>query len=151
MKWTTYELIKLVNVNNEINETIDLSSYIKETDIEKISPVKVTGDFEVYDSEEFVFYLNIKCTLTMLCAITMKEVEYPMDIEVEETFSVNKSEDYIIIDGITIDLLPIIWSNIILEKPMRVLSENAYDEVTYETTEIEVVEKENAFANLKKN
>ena len=149
MKWTTHELVKLENTNNEIDEILDLSSFIEETDILKISDVIVTGDFEIYDQEEFVFYLNIKCTLTLPCAITLKEVNVDLDIDTEETFSFKENEDSHIIDGITIDLLPIIWSNIILEKPMRVLSENAYDNVDFENQEFEIDEEQNAFASLK--
>jgi uncharacterized protein len=149
MKWTTHELVKLENTNNEIDEILDLSSFIEETDILKISDVIVTGDFEIYDQEEFVFYLNIKCTLTLPCAITLKEVNVDLDIDTEETFSFKENEDSHIIDGITIDLLPIIWSNIILEKPMRVLSKNAYDEIDFENQEFEIDEAQNAFASLK--
>jgi len=149
MKWTTHELVKLENTNNEFNETIDLSELITDTDIIRISPVEVTGDFEIYDNEEFVFYIDIKCTLILPCALTLKEVEYKMDLSVEEVFTSNKNDDSNNIDGITIDLFPIIWSNIILEKPMRVVSENAYDEVDFENTEFEVEEKQNVFANLK--
>lgn len=149
MKWTTHELIKLENTNNEIDEIIDLSNRISETDIIKISPIKVTGDFEVYDQEEFVFYLTIKCNLMLPCAITLKEVPYEMEIETEEVFTFKQNEDSHIIDGITVDLLPIIWSNILLEKPMRVVSENAYDEVDFENQEFEIDETKNAFASLK--
>ncbi len=150
MKWTTFELIKLENTNNQIDEKIDLSGYIEDTDIIKISPVNVTGDFEIFDAEEFIFYLDIKCTLTMACAITLKEVEYKMDLSVEEVFTTYKNDDSNIIDGITIDLLPIIWSNIILEKPLRVVSENAYENVDFENTEFEPDdEPTNVFASLK--
>jgi len=149
MKWTIHELVKLEHVNNEIDELIDLSSYIEGTDIVAISPVHVVGDFEVYDREEFVFYLDIDCTLTLECAITLKEVLYPMNLSVEESFTTFQNDDSTIIEGITIDLLPIIWSNILLEKPMRVVSENAYDEVDFGNTEIDE-EQENAFADLKK-
>ena len=103
----------------------------------------------MYDGEEFVFYLNIECILKLQCALTLKEMDYHMILDVEETFTSYKSEDNNIIEGITIDLLPIIWSNIILEKPMRVVSENAYNEIDYETAEESADEKENAFANLK--
>lgn len=151
MKWTTHELIKLVNVNNEINETVDLSSFIENTDIIRISPVEVTGDFEVYDAEEFAFYLDIKCTLILPCAITLDEVEYEVDLSVEEIFTTYKDDETNTIDGITIDLLPIIWSNILLDKPMRVISENAYDKVDFENTEFEDDdEPNNVFASLKK-
>ncbi len=149
MKWTTHELIKQETINNKIDEIIDLSEYIDQTDVIRISPVKVTGDFETYDREEFVFYLDIKCTLILPCALTLKEVEYEIDIETEEVFTFTESEDSNIIEGITIDLLPIIWSNIILEKPMRVLSENAYDEIDFQNQDFEVDEKKNAFASLK--
>ena len=151
MKWTTHELIKLENVNNEINETVDLSEYIENTDIIKISPVKVTGDFEIYDSEEFSFGLDIRCTLTLPCAITLDEVEYEVDLTVEEVFTTYKDDESNTIDGITIDLLPIIWSNILLDKPMRVVSENAHDKVDFENTEFEEEETTtNVFASLKK-
>jgi uncharacterized protein len=97
-----------------------------------------------------VFYLDIKCTLVLPCAVSLDEVEYLIDLSVEEVFTEHKSDDSNIIEGITIDLLPIIWSNILLEKPMRVLSENAYEKVNFENTEFEEEELENAFANLKK-
>ena len=79
----------------------------------------------------------------------MKEVEYPLDIETEEVFTTYQDDETLQIEGITIDLLPIIWSNIILDKPMRVVSEGAYDEVDFENTTFEE-ETDNAFADLKK-
>jgi len=150
MKWTIHELIKLENINNNIEAKIDLSEFAGDTDIIRMSDVEVTGDFEIYDSEEFVFYLDIKCTLVLPCAISLDEVEYLIDLNVEEVFTRHKSEDSNLIEGITIDLLPIIWSNILLEKPMRVLSTNAYDKVDFENTEFEEEDLDNAFANLKK-
>ena len=149
MKWTTHELVKLERLNNEINETIDLTEYTLDTDIIRISPVEITGDFEVYEGNEFSFMLSIKCTLILPCAITLEEVEYPLEIEVEEVFTSKQNDDSHIIDGITIDLLPIIWSNIILEKPMRVVSKNAYEKVDFENEEFEIDEDTNAFSKLK--
>lgn len=152
MKWTIHELIKNQKADNTFEETLDLSSYIDNTDIVRISPVEVSGDYEIYDNEEFVFYISIRCTLIMQCAITLKEVEYPMDLEVEEVFTTYKDDETTKIEGITIDLLPIIWSNILLEKPMRVVSENAYDEVDFENDTFEDEEVINeAFASLKKH
>lgn len=148
MKWTIQELIKRVHTDNTFSATIDLSNYIEGTDIVAISPVEVEGDVEIYDQEEFVFYLDIECTLTLQCAITLKEVLYPLSISTEEVFTTYQDDESHQIEGITIDLLPIIWSNILLEKPMRVVSENAYDEVDFENTEFEE-DNDNVFANLK--
>ncbi len=128
---------------------MDFSNEIVNTDILAISEVNVKGDYEVFDSSEFVFNIDIKCTLALECAITLKEVPFVIDIQVEEVFSIEEDEDSNTIEGITIDLLPIIWSNIILEMPMRVISENAYDNFELDNTEFDDDEVENAFSNLK--
>ena len=149
MKWTIHELIKKQATTNKFKAIIDFNEDIKDTDILAITPVEVSGDYEVFDNSEFVFYIDIKCTLTLECAITLKEVPYEIDLQVEEVFSIDEDEESNTIEGITIDLLPIIWSNIILEMPMRVVSENAYDDFELDNTELDDDEIENAFSNLK--
>ena len=149
MKWTIHELMKKSNTDNTFKETVDFSEFTKNSDIVKISPVEVVGDFEVYEGNEFVFYMEIKTTITMLCAITLEEIDVELDFDIEETLSTVKNDDFILIDGITIDLLPIIWSNIILEKPMRVVSDKATDNFTKENVEIESDNINHAFAELK--
>jgi uncharacterized protein len=149
MKWTIHELIKKQTTNNKFKAIIDFNKDIEGTDILAISPVEVSGDYEVFDSSEFIFYIDIKCTLTLVCAITLKEVPYEIDLQFEEVFSLEEDEESNTIEGITIDLLPIIWSNIILEMPMRVVSENAYDNFELNNTEFDDDEIENAFSNLK--
>jgi uncharacterized protein len=149
MKWTIHELIKKQATSNKFKAIIDFNEDIKDTDILAITPVEVNGDYEVFDSSEFVFYIDIKCTLTLECAITLKEVPYEIDLQVEEVFSIDEDEESNTIEGITIDLLPIIWSNIILEMPMRVVSENAYDNFELDNAEFDDDEIENAFSNLK--
>ena len=149
MKWTIHELMKKSNTDNTFKETVDFSEFTKNSDIVKISPVEVVGDFEVYEGNEFVFYMEIKTTITMLCAITLEEIDVELDFDIEETLSTVKNDDFILIDGITIDLLPIIWSNIILEKPMRVVSENAYDNFELNNVEFDTEPSNKGFANLK--
>ena len=147
MKWTIHELIKNLNQDNTFEATLDFSDRIENTDILKISDVSVSGDFEIYDQMEYVFYIDIQVTLTMACAITLDPVDIELDFTTEEVFTADKNDEFNTIDGITIDLLPIIWSNIILEKPMRVVSENA-DEFTGDDN-IEVDDVNDAFSKLK--
>lgn len=151
MKWTTQELIRQYRTKNTFEETIDFNDKIDLfDDILGISKVEIDGEYEIYDNEEFVFYMNIKCELLLACAITLKEVPFKIDIEVEEVFSTYQDNNNHFIEGITVDLLPIVWSNIILEKPMRILSENAYE--NYEEKPALVAEEDsenNAFASLK--
>ncbi len=149
MKWTIHELTKLQNIDNEFNGTLDFAAFTEGTDIVKISPVKINGSFEIYD-DLYEFYFDIKCTLTLSCAITLVDVPYELEFSVEEIFSNNINDDFNNIEGITIDLLPIIWSNITLEKPMRIISENATEFIDSEATEKDEDESINqAFAKLK--
>ena len=148
MKWTIHELIKHVTSDPTFKFSIDFSDKIKDVDdIVDISIVSVEGDYEIYDNEEFIFYMRVECTLKMLCANTLEEVEVKLDLDIEEVLTTYKSDDSILIEGITIDLSPIIWSNIILEKPMRVTKEGASLK-TDEIIEISDDEKANAFADL---
>lgn len=149
MKWTLAELIKKQNIDPTYGGTFDFSDWIEKTDIMQISPVVVEGEFEVYDNEEFIFYSSISCTLIMECALTLKDVAVELRFETEDVFSTYEDENNYKIDGITIDLLPIIWSNILLEKPMRVLSENAYENFDSGNTEFEDENTNNAFSKLK--
>ncbi len=127
MKWTIKELIKLERWNNKIDETVDITPFLSGTDIIRASKIKVTGTFEIFDQEEFVFDLHIQGNLILPCARTLVEVEYPIDLEIEEVFTTFQDEETNYIEGITIDLLPVIWSNILLDKPMRIVSDDAKD------------------------
>src|SRR5690554_2262149 len=116
MKWTIQELKKKQYQDNTISTTLDYSSVIEnDPEIMAISPVKVTGAFEIEDDDYYYFDLVIETTLTMPCAITLDPVEVPLKFDVTEVFSTDRNDEYRQIEGITIDLLPIIWSNIYLE------------------------------------
>ena len=60
------------------------------------------------------------------CAITLKPTEYPYNIQIKGTLSeiLNKNEE---IFTNTLDIFPIIWENILMEIPMRVVSPDAED------------------------
>ncbi len=145
MKWTIAYLKKNVTSNNEFDLNLDLSSYIEDTDIVKISDVLVVGDYEIYDDVDFSFYFDVSCTITMNCAITLEEVDVLIKFEVEELLSTEKKEDYLLIDGITVDISSLIWSNILLEKPYRVVKEGAsFEESDDEPTKT----MNNVFSNI---
>ena len=122
-------LTKLItNLSNEIliDDTINIDkSYLKNTDIRDISEVKVNGNIRRFQ-DSFELNINIKCTLTLVCSISLKDVKYNIDINVNEVIG-EDSEDKIFeennkIINNTIDLIPIIWQNIILEVPLKVIS-----------------------------
>lgn len=127
MKWSVEQLNKSKHQGFEFHETIDLSEYIQDDlEISDISPVDVVGRFTL-ETNDYVFDLDIETTLTMLCAKTLKPVEVPLDFSVTERFSLKAHDDVRLIDKNTVDLIPIIWSNIYLEKPLKVVHPDAKD------------------------
>ena len=122
-------LSKLItNISDEItfNDEVEIDkSYLENTDIKDISKVKVEGSIRPYENN-FELNMNIKCTLTLICSISLKDVKYDININVNEiigesTDEVEIEENNKIINN-TIDLIPIIWQNIILEVPLKVIS-----------------------------
>ncbi|HKL47380.1 MAG TPA: YceD family protein [Candidatus Izemoplasmatales bacterium] len=156
MKWTIHELKKKVYSENDIDQVVDLKNFITEdfNDLVDISPSKISGYFDyIKEDDVFAFYLSIQTTLTMLCSITLKEVKIDLDFNVELYFSETADADDIhVLDGITVDLNPYIFSEIITEKPMRVISEHAYDQYHEEKKSLneEEIVSNSPFAKLKK-
>ena len=71
--------------------------------------------------------LEIKGEMTLPCSITLNDVIYPFDIKTEVKLSNEDEEDeeYVKIIQNNIDIISIIWQNIVLEIPLRVVSEDA--------------------------
>ena len=135
IKWTVGQLKKKIYQNPYFDETVDLSGFITEDlDVISVTPTRVEGSIDIVD-EFFYFDINIKTTLTVACARSLKPVELEMDFDVLETFTDNEDDEYRQIDGMTIDLLPVIWSNVYLEKPMRVIHPDHQDDDRFEAEE----------------
>lgn len=116
-------LVDEIDIDNTINIPKEL---LKGTDINDISKVKVNGVIVSHDNNNFEISLNIKCNLVLTCNISLKKVDYAIDIEINEIIGENDEnleENNKIINN-TIDLIPIIWQNIILEVPLKVVSED---------------------------
>lgn len=96
------------------------------TDIRKISPVKVNG-YISYDEEEYNLEINVSGVMTLACARTLKDVEYPFDIEISEVIGENEEKSLEIIQN-SLEIFPIIWQYILVDVPLRVLHPDAKEE-----------------------
>ncbi|MBP3635194.1 MAG: DUF177 domain-containing protein [Bacilli bacterium] len=120
------KLITKISDNIDIDEELELDkSYLENTDIRDISKIKIKGNIVPFENQ-FELNLNIKCTLTLVCSISLENVKYDINITINEVIgesddSVDIEENNKIINN-TIDLIPIIWQNIILEVPLKVIS-----------------------------
>ena len=116
----------------EYNDTITLDESLYEnTDIRRLSPLDVNIKIRRVTDSSYSMDLNIKGTMVLPCSITLKDVDYPFDINTEVKLSNDEEfdEDYIKINQNTIDIIPIIWQNIVLEIPLKVVSDDISDGV----------------------
>lgn len=123
----------LTRLNNNIDKSISINetySFSKEelegTDLLKLDNVKINGELFKNSLGNIELNVVVDGVMVLPCAITLKPVDYPFNIEISgeigeliEEF-VNFSTNF----QNSIDILPIIWENILMEIPMRVVSKD---------------------------
>ncbi|MCR6095929.1 DUF177 domain-containing protein [Salipaludibacillus agaradhaerens] len=129
MKWSVQQLHAFKQKGMQIDELVDANK-VKEIDreIRDISPVHVKGEALINHSTA-TFNLEISGSMTLPCARTLNDVEFPFSIAATEIFQLDEWTTYDgdedvheLIDN-TVDLMPYVRERILLEKPMRVFSE----------------------------
>ena len=123
-----YDITKL---NNNIEKSIlvnEVYSFDKEslkgTDLLSLDNVKITGEIFKNSLGNIEVSLSVEGTMVIPCAITLKPVNYPFSIEINGEYNELTYENSTNFQN-TIDILPIIWENILMEIPMRVVSPDA--------------------------
>ena len=125
-----YDLLRLRNgIESKVivNTTYSFSKEeLSGTDVTELNDVLIEGEITLNALQEIYLSLEVSGTMIIPCAITLKPVEYPFNIVIEGDLSEihedgqENSEKCIN----SIDILPIIWENILMEIPMRVVSED---------------------------
>ena len=102
-----------------VDETYSFSKdELNDTSIIELNNVDITGNIhEEYDN--YIIDLIVKGTMILPCSLSLKPVNYPFEIEINEEID-KKNEN-------TIDILPIVWENILMEIPIKVTSSNLSD------------------------
>lgn len=97
--------------------------------VTSIDDVKIEGTITLDSMQELYLDLEVKGVMIIPCAITLKPVEYPFSITIEGTLEeiLEETPEKTINCQNSLDILPIIWENILMEIPMRVVSEGAED------------------------
>ena len=116
----------------EYHENIILDEELyKNTEIRSLSSIDVDIFITRFDDVSYNMDLNIKGTMILPCSLTLKDVSYPFDIKTEVKVSNNdeNSDECVRINQNNIDIIPIIWQNILLEIPLRVVSEDVSDSI----------------------
>lgn len=99
------------------------------TDIIKLDDVSITGDILKNSIDEYIIDIDVSGVMVLPCAVTLKPVNYKFSTK----FSGNLENLYEEIgkkyenNQKSIDILPIIWENILMEIPIRVVSDELND------------------------
>ena len=126
----------IIRLNNNIEKKISIDevySFTQDelmgTDLLKLDNVQVEGELFKNSLGNIELNVDVEGIMVLPCAITLKPVNYPFALtisgEIEELME-NFEENQKKFQN-TIDILPIIWENILMEIPMRVVSEDAED------------------------
>ena len=131
-----YNLLRLRN-NLDKYISVDLTytfseEQLKGTDLLELKDVKIIGEIYKDSLDELNLIANVKGIFKIPCAVTLKPVDYPFDIKIEGTIDelMGENEEFVKKDENTLDIFPIIWENILMEIPMRVISEGAEDQIS---------------------
>ena len=128
MKWSIQQLRKVQKFPYHFSDTIDYSEYAESVeDIISINPVLVSGTIEKIDDETYRIVYNIKTILILQCALTLDPVPYEYEKTFDEVYSKIENDEYFLIEKNTIDLTDMVWTNILIEKPINVTLPNAYE------------------------
>lgn len=129
-------IIDLTRLNSGIEEytLVDLDySFTKEelenSEIEKLDNVKIYGQVSKNNLNDYYLDLNISGIMVIPCAITLKPANHEFNIKISDNLddilteidkNIKKVEN-------SLDIFPIVWENILMEVPMRVVSSDVSD------------------------
>ena len=108
-----------IEVDSDFN--ID-ESYYKNTDIRKLENLHVSGLINVDYEDNINFELKITGRMILPCAVSLVDVPYDFDTSIEE--NIGKFEEIYKNNKNTLEISPVLWENIVLEIPIRVVSKD---------------------------
>ncbi len=114
-----------------LNESIVIpEEYYVNTPINTIEEVNFEGIIRIDGMYNILIDLNVNGIMHLSDSITLDDIEYPFNIEISEVIDENSEfvPDYYKKEQNTLDLISILWQNIVLEVPIRIT--NGYNDST---------------------
>lgn len=128
MKWSLQQLYRYNNTPLEFSYIENYDEYVKNYgDIIKLDDVKIEGKAYCISDDKYQFNLHIETIMYLEDARTLEEVKLPIDLNIKEIFTTDEriaNDEIRYVEKNTIDLYDIVWEDIILEKPIRVIKDS---------------------------
>ena|SRR5574344_913562 len=101
----------------EINEELLIPEDLyQKVGIKHMDKVMVNGKITIDYDDNIVLDLILNGKMIMPCAISLEDVEVPLSLHINETIEEKEEKN-----DFTLDLFDILWENIVLEIPIRVV------------------------------
>ena len=131
-----------------VNGTYEIpKERIVDSRIIELSKISVKGNI-IKDIDDYKINMNIKGEMTINDSVTLEEVKYPFDIDFEDNL-----DDFIENNENSLDIIEILWQNIVLEVPLRFTLVEDYSKINgdgWKLVSEEDLVKNNPFKNLLK-
>ena len=116
-------IIDLTKLNTSLSINIDekvniVDEWLVNTDIQKLDDVSFKGKIINEVDETYLLTGLLNGRMLLLDNLTLEEVWYPFSIEIEENYEISEN---------ILDILPILWQNILVEVPLKVVSDSTKD------------------------
>ena len=116
------DLNKVTERGININETVSFGEeYLKNTSVKECKNIKVEGRIYLSSTMEIILSVNCKGNFVVEDARTLESISSPFDIDIEEVVAdvSNELTKNVKNKQNTLDILSILWQNIVLEVPIR--------------------------------
>ena len=118
-------IVDKIDIDEKISFTKD---ELKNTEILELNNVKVNGSIYNQDNDYYLV-ARIYGKMVLPCSLNLEPTDYEFDTNIEGNINemleeIGKNDK---ISENTIDILPIIWENILMEIPMKVINEEVQD------------------------
>ena len=128
--------IEIIRLMSNLDEYIDIDeyytfneSYLSKTDLLRLDNVHISGSITKDNLDNLILSLKIEGVMVLPCSVTLEPVDYPFTVELEDNLEelLKEMDENPQKLEKTIDILPIIWENVLMEMPMKVTSPKAKD------------------------
>lgn len=106
----------------KINEKVSFDeTYIAATSVKKLDDVLVQGEININEDANVVVNLTASGNMILEDAIDLSEIEYPFEVLIDEIIETSKENEENVQN--TLDIMNVLWQNIVLEIPIRAVKE----------------------------
>lgn len=114
----------------DIDKNVDITSIdLSNTNIRKLNNTYLKGKITRISDDTFSIIGVLSGTMVLPDDITLEDVDYNYEIQIDENFGENTENNIEIVQN-TIDILPFLWQNIIVEIPLKVVGDKSRNKTT---------------------